>query len=1535
MTMELLDELVRCVSSTMPVNTGVERELALSYRVLHSAQSDRPSFTSRKDVDSLRSERSEQRIRAKSDEIFRTHLLEGIVQFVTNSLRAADLACSLSSFKDMKTLSAMAQLVEWIQTLFLPLFRDRLPASMRSYFLDAEFQVTVNRNLRPSEKDRQRQRIPASLGAAAAAPSMLNAARHQKSCSPPSMLTAARHQKSGQPARVSDFSAFQHMRNRCEKCATECKAQRMRLVCNCGAMCCKPCYGLKSTDGNAISYQCDACREERKGTTAAVRPRQVHFCSTCRLDFQPLDIQSWCPECHCRFCPRCAAVAQSERLRRAVKRSSDEAPVHGGASGVITLLCPICVGSEVYEAGRGAVCKGLFHKILGGRSVQQTNWAELTRDQLQKTTSKLPADELGDLLYDLFFNGHRDVFAEYLPPFLELVVAQLRCSVVPSVDPFHLLYYTGGHPMASTYLLAKVCRAQAEDALRKSEKLVLQEARVLASERPAVLRVGIFGSDVVMNSPTADLVHPVLEYWRTCKAAERYEFFLFADGPVDDTHPTASAIANLFEGRLVLFDETMTPRTKYSMFDETNLHVLVTLTGWTHGHIAEVIAALGRGPSPVAVFNWLGFAAPLMYMPEAVHWTIVGSHALSSRQKLESAALRERVAVVSCYQPSQGHLSHPNHSRTWTRKHFNLPSSDDHFIYFFPASTNRLVEEILIMWLEIVSRVEGSCLLLLSKPHGMRRRIKHWIRKYIATVKPNFNPHRVLWRPFQSKTHFCGLIQATVENGAGACLDSVKPIGLHTSAGDAFGNGAVVLSWSCDEGFQTRVAAELAADLGLFDQLVAPSCAEFPALAVRFAQNRPLQRAMQKYVRQAWAKRVEEALLARQVLQVLEEGVTMFVNAGRDYKKLQDIDVTQGLPPVQLFAASPEYEAVAAAEAGPEATKRKELLAQMRAADLPLQERMGTHALKILEEHQRKGLTLHSVVGAGAFSIVISATAEQTINAFVPKGTRVALKLSREGVSADHVRNCSLAREAMNTTLLETRLQHKEFGDIIPEPVYVWDSRKAGRCFFGHTPPDEAGQCMVFECVELIDECFGDVIKRYGEEWRQNGVLDESFQYMVLRPMFQLAHELRQTAGLAVMDFKPANVGRRENGRLAVWDLGSAIVLPLPRDNERRANSLPVHLSQNLPEGQIVPPEKAQGRKLQGTRDPSSCLLVISNQKVSDYCVALTEKGRGLGRIGGATMGYADQAFRFGKGQRIEPDEAYPYDMFALGRTVSKLLRYIRRKQSLEDWDRSACQAAREGPEGIKRLMLDAVDPRARDQMTQHITVERVSSLLAAVLNPDPKARMGAQNAMLHPANTLPFFSPQHSLALVDGQGIAMAGGPVESLPVPFRTHPGLKGVTLPPVDLMPQPDMGTGVKLRRFLRKGWVAAVYGGEFIPGVDTGRLRSVYASRFMVTVRSAANIPEDVFICDAAPNAERPVVWFIDNNVAGPFMNGRDGDGPDVNCTLDRHSAWKDEAGRVWFLLRANRDISEGEWLMWKYDWRAGAGLSGQGAAYTFD
>jgi hypothetical protein len=700
-------------------------------------------------------------------------------------------------------------------------------------------------------------------------------------------------------------------------------------------------------------------------------------------------------------------------------------------------------------------------------------------------------------------------------------------------------------------------------------------------------------------------------------------------------------------------------------------------------------------------------------MPEAVHFTIVGSHALSPRQKLEWGPFRERVAVVSCYQPAQGPWSHPKDGRTWTRKEFNLPASEEHFIFFFAGSTNRIVEVVFLMWLVIVDRVDGSCLLLLNRPKGMRTRIKKWIEKYIATANPDFDPSRVLFRPFQNKAYFCGLIQAMVENGAGACLDPVDPIGPHTTAGDVFGNGGTVLTHLCENGFQTRIVYELHFENGTNGHCVAESRAEFPDLCVRFALNKPLQRAMRQFLLRVYEERFQSAKLPRQLLQVIDEGYTMFVDAGRDYKKLQDFDVTAGLPPVQSFAESPEYAALAAEEVDPDAAKRRELLAQMRAAAHPLEERMEPHALKTMEQLQRKGLSLLSVVGAGAFSIAISAIAERTINPSVPAGTRVALKLSREGVQVDHIKNHSLAREGINTILLEKRLERKEFSDIIPAPVFLWDGGRTGRCFWGHTEADEAGFCLIFECVELIDECFGDVIKPYGEQWMRQGVLGEGFQDMVLRAVFQPVFELQHTAGLAAMDFKPANMGRRANGRCALWDLGHSVVYPLPAASDRQTNELPIALSRNATmaidnAGQTV---KAKGRRLRGRKDTSSGLCLVSNLQASEYCRALTVQGRGWGRVAGGTPGYADQALK----GNLKPDEAYAYDMFAVGRSVLKLLTHDRSKQRLPAWEDSARQAAAAGQAGIRCMLERAVDPGAR--ITQGSMVERLASLLAGLLH--------------------------------------------------------------------------------------------------------------------------------------------------------------------------------------------------------------------------
>ena len=168
---------------------------------------------------------------------------------------------------------------------------------------------------------------------------------------------------------------------------------------------------------------------------------------------------------------------------------------------------------------------------------------------------------------------------------------------------------------------------------------------------------------------------------------------------------------------------------------------------------------------------------------------------------------------------------------------------------------------------------------------------------------------------------------------------------------------------------------------------------------------------------------------------------------------------------------------------------------------------------------------------------------------------------------------------------------------------------------------------------------------------------------------------------------------------------------------------------------------------------------------------------------------------------------------------------------------------------------------------------------------------------------------------------------------MPYRKFPALKGKSLPVVALLPQQDMGSGVQLRRALRKGEVAAVYGGDYILTSDTGKLRRANPSRFGVSVKGVKGF--EAFTCDAAPTPKRPFKWFVDKNVAGPFMNGRDGVGFDINCDLDRKSAWRDEEEGVWFLLTANRDIAAGEWLMWKYAWQSGAGIAMPGLTFSFD
>ncbi len=84
-----------------------------------------------------------------------------------------------------------------------------------------------------------------------------------------------------------------------------------------------------------------------------------------------------------------------------------------------------------------------------------------------------------------------------------------------------------------------------------------------------------------------------------------------------------------------------------------------------------------------------------------------------------------------------------------------------------------------------------------------------------------------------------------------------------------------------------------------------------------------------------------------------------------------------------------------------------------------------------------------------------------------------------------------------------------------------------------------------------------------------------------------------------------------------------------------------------------------------------------------------------------------------------------------------------------KDFEASALQAAEDGPEGIKRLLLHAVDPGL--VVTQTIHLDDLCSRLAGLLNSYLDARVDALLAMSHRACTSRVYPPHDYMALFGG----------------------------------------------------------------------------------------------------------------------------------------------------------------------------------------
>jgi hypothetical protein len=302
----------------------------------------------------------------------------------------------------------------------------------------------------------------------------------------------------------------------------------------------------------------------------------------------------------------------------------------------------------------------------------------------------------------------------------------------------------------------------------------------------------------------------------------------------------------------------------------------------------------------------------------------------------------------------------------------------------------------------------------------------------------------------------------------------------------------------------------------------------------------------------------------------------------------------------------------------------------------------------------------------------------------------------------------------------------------------------------------------------------------------------------------------------------------------------------------------------------------------------------------------------------------------------LSPEMGYDEDIHGTGRIVAKGLSFAPGSSNTK-WEALICQAAKDGPGGISCLLERAV--LAGQSVKQRVLVDRIADLLAGILRPKSVGkRMGADKAITHKANTLTFHSPQNCLALDNNTGILIVGGRVAELSGPFKGHPELREdynpsipKMIPPVRLKLQGNWGVGGQSEYGIKRGHIAGLYGGKCLP---RNHGDEIYPSRYVAGSTSAKYI-EHGFICDAAQTKERPFQWFLNNNNAGPFLNGYQSNDLEINCTLDRHSAWPDDEGNVWMIMYAIRDIDAGEYLMWNYNPVGGLGGASNGVAYSFD
>jgi len=1367
---------------------------------------------------------------------------------------------------------------------------------------------------------------------------------------------------------------------RCDKCFFEILQQSSGLTCAfCGVARCKPCFGIDAHSRlRDQKYLCEWClerhqrdsvkpkalcakhlsKESQKPCTTLLQPNAgFTLCNCCGCDLTDPNWASWparCRYCHRMFCERevasCSAdlaqTIQSEQSTRRRKTSGSTKTSLEKSRSVALISCVFCVGRESFAQNRidtfKRMVRNAFPSCRDPLAIQDSD--TIKRSELQRASLKgpknSPADAIAELVYDLHYAGVRTASSQCLHFVLKMVSAQVLPEnggpVLPSsVSPFNMLHLMGQHALANHKMLETVCLAQASCSEKEGSTILGKIGSGLEPLQPfhdgnTKKRVGFYGENLFKVGPLLDLVGQAIvtlsKSW-----SEQFEVFVFGVGcESDKSYPPLKELWGNFkkESRICFDSKVADASYKLQRFRAAKLDVFISLPGWTGSE--DLGPILHCRVAPVQ-FNWLEFAS-IMYAPGLVDYTIVGQ-AVGNEQR--NCRTRERLAdIVSpgTYQPVQSFaLLAAVQSRPVKkdRAHWGLPVGK--FILFLAGATNRLDFSrfpVHPLW-DMARQIPFSIILFLDKPAGMRGYIEENLAQYNASHENRLkvDPSRLYFLPWMhDKGDFWELIEAVGhEGGRGTTVDSFGSVTFHTGAGDAAMMCVPHFTPRNPNGtMQQRVASEIVTAVGLESQCVGDTPADTVQKVVSYAHDRDSQDRMIGHMKRGREEQIgywDVERCPRFLTYAITNAYDRVKAAGGDRTKLEDFTI-----PFEAGA----MEALASDD--PATSNRYRIL-----KDAHMPDELFDVTAGMLEAIEMQGGSLLKLEGMGSFTFAILAKFDSQPN------ITAVIKISKTGVFPGQMHNTPLFREAKAQGEWHKAMRQHTFVGLLPKPCEVLDDG----VFFGHSRPNKDGRVVPFLICEYIPRSFSEVAGMHREHWQESKLLTDSLRVQVLQPisqgLFWAQHNGRMM--LIFRDLKPENVRFREDGSMAVVDLGSSATFSMASKGSglRRMVSI-VERQPTVPGGQRRGAGLLRGQSRHGDK-----YVGIPFSAIEKFCMQTGD--RGLALIGATTPAFKDRelkhvekSFRLAH-SRVQPRFDANYgcwqDSYAFFRMVLfDLTRML--NQDIADWSQQADEAARQGVDGIKRMLLGAAVGGQPQEPQQPQAFGRLADFLYRGLcsrgNGHQTERLGIMGAVTHLFTTLAILTPDQEKLLSSPEGIPFPHGAVahKSWPTGFLNSLSAaaraKAEMIPKLSYVNQPGMGGGLVALEDVPGDALLGVYVGRRVRNNICGTLYDAreFPSRYNVTGQGSLRIftqlhPETKFTCDAQLDLQHDMTWCQLVGNSGPFINAAESQKL-ANCIVDRRSAWYDEdTGLIWMLVWSKAaGMQKGKYCSWYYKFKAGAG-----------